>query len=67
MTWTGQWVEAANAAEERAAREKCPRCHTQKVLGYSNLGIPTTCCPNCSPDMLGSKRTVGEAWGFSEC
>jgi len=67
MSWTSEWVDACSAAEKRAASQTCDRCGTQKVIGYSNLGIPLTACPSCSPSLVANgKRSVGDVWGYWE-
>jgi hypothetical protein len=61
MAFWNDWSHAANRAAERAAAETCAKCEAQKVVGYSNLGIPLVACPNCQPDLVrNGQRTVDE-------
>ena len=63
MGWWNEWAEAGEKAKARAASETCDRCGGPKVLGYSNLGIPLTCCPTCSPSLVANgRRTVDEVF-----
>ena len=63
--WLNEWVAAGTAAKERAARQTC-ECGTQKVSGYSNLGIPIVVCPKCSPwAVRNGKRSFDEVFGVA--
>lgn len=65
-TWTTDWVEVGRHAEARAAEEVC-ECGSQKVVGYSNMGIPVVVCPVCSSSLVANRhKPVGEAWGYEE-
>ena len=55
------WLMVANEAQKKADAEKCPDHDVQKVVGYSNLGVPMAVCPVCSPSIAdNAHKPVGD-------